>query len=61
MAEFKGIRWAYDRYEVIADSIVNGVGVVFALIGATALIFYATVWSSHGRSLLPGSMASAWF
>ncbi|CAN7214898.1 hemolysin III family protein [Rhizobium rhizogenes] len=54
MPEFKGIRWAYDRYEVIADGIVNGVGVVFALIGATALIFYATVWSSHGE------IAAAW-
>ena len=30
MTEFNGIRWAYDRYEVIADAIVNGVGVVFA-------------------------------
>lgn len=54
MAEYKGIRWAYDRYEVIADSIVNGVGVVFALIGATVLIFYATVWSSYG------AIAAAW-
>jgi hemolysin III len=54
MAEFKGIRWAYDRYEVIVDSIVNGVGVVFALIGATVLIFYATVWSSNGE------IAAAW-
>ena len=54
MTEFNGIRWAYDRYEIIADSIVNGVGVVLALIGATILIFYATVWSSHGQ------IAAAW-
>ncbi|MDE1996516.1 MAG: hemolysin III family protein, partial [Rhizobiaceae bacterium] len=54
MAEYKGIRWAYDRYELIADGIVNGVGVVFSLIGATVLIFYATVWSSDG------GIAAAW-
>ena len=54
MAEFNGIRWAYDKYEIIADSIVNGVGVVLALIGATILIFYATVWSSGGQ------IAAAW-
>jgi hemolysin III len=46
--EFNGIRWAYDRYEIIADSIVNGIGVVLSLIGATVLIFHATVWSSYG-------------
>ncbi|WP_434712539.1 hemolysin III family protein [Rhizobium sp. YTUHZ045] len=54
MTEFNGIRWAYDRYELIADGIVHGVGLVLALIGATALIFYATVWSSHG------ALAAAW-
>jgi hemolysin III len=54
MAEINGIRWAYDRYEIIADAIVNGIGVVFALIGATVLIFYATVWSSDGE------IAAAW-
>ncbi|OWV74843.1 DNA-binding protein [Rhizobium sp. R339] len=54
MGEFNGIRWAYDRYELIADGIVHGVGLVLALIGATALIFYATVWSSQG------ALAAAW-
>ena len=54
MAEFNGIRWAYDRYELIADGIVNGVGVVLSLIGATVLIFYASVWSSYGE------IAAAW-
>ncbi|MGO8038537.1 PAQR family membrane homeostasis protein TrhA [Rhizobium leguminosarum] len=54
MGEFNGIRWAYDRYELIADGIVHGVGLVLALIGATVLIFYATVWSSHG------ALAAAW-
>ena len=54
MSEFNGISWAYDRYEIIADSIVNGIGVVLALIGATILIFYATVWSSDGQ------IAAAW-
>lgn len=40
---------AYDFYEIVADGIVHGVGLVFALIGVTALIFYATLWSSHGE------------
>ncbi|MBP1850148.1 PAQR family membrane homeostasis protein TrhA [Rhizobium halophytocola] len=44
----------YDLTELVADGIVHGVGVVFALIGATVLIFYATVWSSHGE------LAAAW-
>jgi len=54
MAEFNGIRWAYDKYELIADGIVHGVGLALALVGATVLIFYATVWSSHGE------IAAAW-
>ena len=54
MAEFNGIRWAYDKYEMIADGIVHGVGLALALVGATVLIFYATVWSSHGE------LAAAW-
>lgn len=54
LTEFNGIRWAYDKYEIIADSIVNGVGVVLALVGATVLIFYATLWSSQG------AIAAAW-
>jgi hemolysin III len=54
MGEFNGIRWAYDRYELIADGIVHGVGLVLALVGATVLIFYATVWST------PGALAAAW-
>lgn len=54
MAEFNGIRWAYDKYELIADGIVHGVGLALALVGATVLIFYATVWSSYGE------IAAAW-
>ncbi|MCX8998498.1 hemolysin III family protein [Rhizobiaceae bacterium BDR2-2] len=48
------VKWAYDRHELVADGIVHGVGIVFALIGVTALIFYATVWAS------PGQLAAAW-
>ncbi len=44
----------YDFYEIVADGIIHGIGIVFALVGATALIFYATVWSSHGE------IAAAW-
>ena len=29
--------------------IIHGIGVVFALIGATALIFYATVYSDYAN------------
>ena len=47
--EFGGMTWRYDRHEVIADGIVHGIGIVLALIGATVLIFYATVWSSNGE------------
>ena len=54
VAEFNGIRWAYDRYEIVADGIVNGLGVVLSLIGATALILYATLRSSDG------AIAAAW-
>ena len=52
--EINGVRWNYDRYEVIADGVVHGIGVVFALIGVTALIFYATVWATSGQ------LAAAW-
>ncbi|MDE1159361.1 MAG: hemolysin III family protein [Neorhizobium sp.] len=44
----------YDLAEIVADGIVSGLGIVLALIGATALIFYATVWSSQG------GIAAAW-
>lgn len=37
----------YDFHELLADGIVHGIGVVLALIGVTALIFYATVYTSH--------------
>lgn len=44
----------YDFHEIVADGVVHGVGIVFALIGVTALIFYATLWSSYGQ------LAAAW-
>ena len=47
--EIKGIKWNYDRSELIADGVVHGVGLAFALIGVTAMIFYATLWSSSGQ------------
>lgn len=49
-----GVKWNYDKSELIADGVVHGVGLVFALIGVTALIFYATVWASAGQ------LAAAW-
>ncbi|MBD9371476.1 hemolysin III family protein [Rhizobium sp. ARZ01] len=52
--ELEGFRWQYDRHELIADGIVHGVGVVLALVGVTALLFYATVWASSGQ------LAAAW-
>ena len=47
--EIKGIKWDYDRSELIADGVVHGVGLAFALIGVTAMIFYASVWSTSGQ------------
>lgn len=43
------IKWRYDRSEIIADGIVHGIGLVFSLVGITALIFYASRWSSNGQ------------
>ncbi|MFB9951406.1 hemolysin III family protein [Rhizobium puerariae] len=54
MSEFFNFGRKYDFHEIVADGIINGIGIVFALVGATALIFYATVWSSHG------AIAAAW-
>ncbi len=44
----------YDLHEIVADGVVHGVGIVLALIGVTALIFYATLWASFGQ------LAAAW-
>ncbi|OHV76079.1 hemolysin III family protein [Rhizobium sp. LCM 4573] len=54
MSELFNFGRNYDFHELVADGIVHGIGIVFALIGATALIFYATVWSSHAE------IAAAW-
>ncbi|WEX78345.1 hemolysin III family protein [Sinorhizobium numidicum] len=42
-------KWDYDLSELIADGIVHGIGLCAALVGVTALIFYATVWSTSGQ------------
>lgn len=47
--EFAGVKWNYDRSELIADGIVHGIGLAAALVGVTALIFYATLWSTTGQ------------
>jgi hemolysin III len=52
--DISGVKWNYDRSELIADGIVHGIGLGAALVGVTALIFYATVWSSSGQ------LAAAW-
>ncbi|MGV8936081.1 MAG: PAQR family membrane homeostasis protein TrhA [Allorhizobium sp.] len=54
MTEHYAFGRRYDFHELLADGIVHGVGVVAALIGATVLIFYASVWSSYGE------LAAAW-
>jgi hemolysin III len=54
LVEIKGINWNYDRSELIADGVVHGIGLAFALIGVTAMIFYATLWSTSGQ------LAAAW-
>lgn len=48
------VKWSYDRHEIVADGLVHGIGIVLALVGVTALIFYATLWSSAGQ------IAAAW-
>ncbi|MDK1488916.1 hemolysin III family protein [Sinorhizobium sp. 7-81] len=52
--EINGVKWTYDRSELIADGIVHGIGLAAALCGVTALIFYATLWSTSGQ------LAAAW-
>ncbi len=52
--KFTHFKWNYDRAEIIADGIVHGIGIVAALIGATALIFYGFVWGTAG------TIAASW-
>lgn len=54
ISEFFDFGRSHDFAEIVADGIVHGVGLVFALIGVTALIFYATLWSSYAE------LAAAW-
>jgi hemolysin III len=44
----------YDLQEIVADGIVHGIGIALALVGATALIFYVTLWGSLS------AIAAAW-
>lgn len=44
----------YDFYELLADGIVHGIGVILALIGVTALILHASAGASFG------ALAAAW-
>ena len=48
MSELFSFGRKYDFHEIVADGIVHGIGIVLALIGVTALIFYATLWASLG-------------
>ncbi|WP_281978000.1 PAQR family membrane homeostasis protein TrhA [Pseudorhizobium flavum] len=54
MSELFSFGRKYDFHEIVADGIVHGIGIVLALIGVTALIFYATLWASLGE------IAAAW-
>lgn len=54
MSELFSFGRRYDFGEIVADGIVHGVGIVLALIGVTALIFYVTLWMSIG------AIAAAW-
>lgn len=54
MTELVAFKRVYDFHETVADGVVHGIGIVLALIGVTALIFYATLWASHGE------LAAAW-
>ena len=44
----------YDLQEIVADGIVHGIGIALALVGATALIFYVTLWGTFS------TIAAAW-
>ncbi|WP_207103051.1 PAQR family membrane homeostasis protein TrhA [Paracoccus shandongensis] len=48
----------YDFYEVLADGIVHGIGVVLALIGVTALIFH-TAMSADGAEVWAAAIYGA--
>ncbi|PYE28811.1 channel protein (hemolysin III family) [Rhizobium sp. PP-CC-3A-592] len=47
--EIEGIKWNYDRTEMIADGIVHGIGLAFALIGVTILLAHASAASTAGQ------------
>lgn len=47
--DISDVKWDCDRSELIADGIVHGIGLCAALVGVTALIFYATLWSTSGQ------------
>ncbi|OLP61843.1 DNA-binding protein [Xaviernesmea oryzae] len=44
-----GVKWSYDTAELIADGIVHGIGLALALVGVTALIFYAALFATTGQ------------
>lgn len=44
-------RWRYDRHEIIADAVVHGIGLAFAVIGTVALVI-ATVHAPPGYLLV---------
>jgi hemolysin III len=47
--EIKGIKWNYDRTELIADGIVHGVGLACALVGVVVLLVHAGAASTPGQ------------
>jgi hemolysin III len=47
--EIKGIKWNYDRGEMIADGIVHGVGLVLALAGVAVLLVHASAAGGVGQ------------
>ncbi len=47
--QIEGVKWNYDRSELIADGIVHGVGLVAALIGVVALLVLAVTHNDAGQ------------
>src|ERR1700716_2863750 len=41
-----GIRWNYDRAELIADGVVHGIGVFCGLVAATVLIVLTSIYAT---------------
>ncbi|MFP5075760.1 PAQR family membrane homeostasis protein TrhA [Rhizobium sp. YIM 134829] len=47
--QIEGVKWDYDRSELIADGIVHGVGLLAAIIGVSVLLVLASTHNNAGQ------------